>query len=345
MNLGTEQPDCSAAAEYLRIAVPLMAKHNIPATPLNYAVWYHYVSGEVPELSAEIDRLIGECRVFCADTNAKLYRQYVAEQDFEQIDKVRSGLKQILVEVGSSLDKAGNDAHAYQDTLGGLAKQVTQQDELGDIRTLLNTLIDETRSMQTLTQGMHAQFQSKTREVEQLQEELQRERKRAITDPLTGLYNRLALIDQLNAVIGEMEEGGAPPSLVMIDIDHFKDINDKHGHLIGDRVIRFVAQILEKNIKGQDCAARYGGEEFTILLPQTPSIGARAVAEAIRKAVAHAQLVRADNKAPLGQITVSAGVATYRRGEDTIGFVDRADQAMYRSKHAGRNHVSVDDDH
>ena len=106
-------------------------------------------------------------------------------------------------------------------------------------------------------------------------------------------------------------------------------------------MIRFVAQVLQKNIKGKDCASRYGGEEFTLLLPQTPATGARSVAETIRKSVAHAQLVRADNKAPLGQITVSAGVATFRRGEDIMDFIDRADQAMYRSKKAGRNQISV----
>ena len=341
MNVGTDQPDCDAAAEFLRIAVPLMAKHNVPATPQNYATWYSYVSGEIPELNAEIDRLIEECRGFNSATNIQLYRQFVADQDLDQIDEVRTGLNQILIDVGNSLDRAGNDADAYQDTLGNLATQATQQDDLGGIRSLLTTLIKETRTMQTMTQGMHAQFESKTREVEALQHELKLERKRAITDPLTGLYNRLALIDKLNAVIAEMADGSGPPSLIMVDIDDFKNINDKHGHLIGDRVIRFVAQVLQKNIKGRDCAARYGGEEFTVLLPQTPAAGARSVAETIRKAVAHAQLVRADNKEPLGQITISAGVAAYRRGEDVMEFIDRADQAMYRSKHNGRDQVSM----
>jgi diguanylate cyclase len=132
-----------------------------------------------------------------------------------------------------------------------------------------------------------------------------------------------------------------PPSLLMIDVDHFKAINDNHGHLIGDRVIRFVAQTVQKNIKGQDIAARYGGEEFTVLLPSTGTKGAEAVAEAIRIAVAGAQLVRADNKKPLGQITVSAGVATYQPGEDMMDLINRADQALYRAKNAGRNRTCL----
>jgi diguanylate cyclase len=127
----------------------------------------------------------------------------------------------------------------------------------------------------------------------------------------------------------------------MLDIDHFKAVNDTHGHLIGDRVIRFVAQVMQKNTKGQDTAARYGGEEFTLLLPGTPSAGAKSVAETIRAAVSKAQLVRADNKKPLGQITISAGVATFRKGEDIMEFINRADQALYRAKKEGRNRVSL----
>jgi diguanylate cyclase len=107
-------------------------------------------------------------------------------------------------------------------------------------------------------------------------------------------------------------------------------------------VIRFVAQILEQNIKGRDTAARYGGEEFTLLLPQTPGAGAQSVAEAVRKAISKAKLVRADDKKPLGQITISAGVATYRAGEDALDLIGRADKALYRSKSDGRNRVSVE---
>ena len=106
-------------------------------------------------------------------------------------------------------------------------------------------------------------------------------------------------------------------------------------------MIRFVAQVLQKNTKGKDTAARYGGEEFTVLLPGTPAVGARSVAEVIRKEVASAQLVRADNKQPLGQITISTGVATYQGESDLMDFIDRADRALYQSKNNGRNRTSV----
>jgi len=339
MSAAAQQMEGETAAEFLRMAVPLMSRLQIPATPENYAIWYAHVSGENQELSKEIERLINEKTEFTAAVNAQLYRQYVADHDLGHVDQIRVDLNNILCEVGSSLNEAGTGARSFEGTLGGIAEDFTEKEDLNDIRALLTTLVKETRQMQSTTSAMQNNFEEKSKEIDNLQEQLQRERKRAITDPLTGLYNRFALIDKLNAAVGEMDEGERP-SLIMLDIDHFKAINDTHGHLIGDRVIRFVAQVLQKNTKGKDTAARYGGEEFTVLLPGTPSVGAKSVAEVIRKAVANAQLVRADNKQPLGKITISAGIATYQDEEDVMEFINRADQALYRSKNEGRNRTS-----
>ncbi len=342
MSAAADQVTGETAAEYLRIAIPLMSRHRVPATPDNYATWYEYVSGQNEGLSNEIDRLIGEKVRFTEAINAKLYREHVAEPDLSNIEQIRGNLNQLLSEIGATLHEAGDGARSFEGTLGGIADNFGQKNDLDDIRQLLKTLVKETRQMQSTTTAMQSSFEQKSREIEELQDQLQRERKRAITDPLTGLYNRAALIDELNTAIGEMdEEGGQPPSLIMLDIDHFKSVNDTHGHLIGDRVIRFVAQVLQKNTKGKDTAARYGGEEFTLLLPGTPAVGAKSVAEVIRKAVASAQLVRADNKQPLGQITISAGVATYQGESDVMDFIDRADQALYQSKNNGRNRTTV----
>lgn len=342
MSAAADQVTGETAAEYLRIAIPLMSRHRVPATPDNYATWYEYVSGRNEGLSNEIDRLIGEKVRFTEAINAKLYREHVAEPDLSNIEQIRGNLNQLLSEIGATLHEAGDGARSFEGTLGGIADNFAQKNDLDDIRQLLKTLVKETRQMQSTTTAMQSSFEQKSREIEELQDQLQRERKRAITDPLTGLYNRTALIDELHSAIGEMDkEGGQPPSLIMLDIDHFKSVNDTHGHLIGDRVIRFVAQVLQKNTKGKDTAARYGGEEFTVLLPGTPAVGAKSVAEVIRKAVASAQLVRADNKQPLGQITISAGVAAYQGESDVMDFIDRADQALYQSKNNGRNRTTV----
>lgn len=340
MSLNASDLNVDTAAEYLRLVIPLMSRHKVPATPHNYAVWYTYVSGDHPALKAEIDTLIAENRPFTPALNAQLYRQFVSEMDLDNIERVRTDLSSIIQEVGSSLSSASNDAGAFEGTLKEFAEGVSSKDDLGEIRKLLETLVDETRAMRQTTNSLQTNFEARSCEVEELREQLQQERTRALTDPLTGLYNRFALMDKLQAASAEISND-EPLSIIMLDIDRFKSINDEHGHLIGDRVIRFVAQILQRNVKGQDTAARFGGEEFTVLLPSTPLAGAEAVADTIRKAVSKAQLVRADTKQPIGQITISAGVATFNADEDIETFIERADRALYQSKNDGRDRVSI----
>ncbi len=340
MSLSASDLNVDTAAEYLRLVIPLLSRHKVPATPHNYAIWYTYVSGDHPALKAEIDGLIAEGKAFTPALNAQLYRQYVAEMDLDNIERVGTDLSTIIDEVGSSLSSASNDAGAFEGALIEIAEDVSKKDDLGEIRKLLETLVDETRAMRQTTSSIQANFETKSCEVQELRDQLKQERARAMTDPLTGLYNRFALMEKLQAAAGEVSND-EPLSIIMLDIDRFKAINDEHGHLIGDRVIRFVAQILQRNVKGQDTAARFGGEEFTVLLPATPLAGAEAVAEVIRKAVSKAQLVRADTKQPIGQITISAGVAAFNQDEDVERFIERADRALYQSKNDGRDRVTI----
>lgn len=327
------------AAEYLRLTLPLMTRHDVPTTPQNYAVWYTYVVGYNEVLNDEVDSLIAKGTTFTAVLNARLYREHLAEHDLDTVDRVRGNLTAIVQEVGESIINAEENADAFEGTLGGIADDVSRQTDMQSVRNLLTQLLAETRSMRASNTSLQAHFEAKSKEIEFLQKELDTERKRSLIDPLTGLFNRLALFDRIEEATDNITDD-ATPSFIMFDIDHFKSINDTHGHLIGDRVIRFVAKTLQDNIKGQDTAARFGGEEFAVLLPGTPGSGAIAVAESIRKLIEEAKLVRADNKKPLGNITISAGIATYRPGDDVMEFIDRADQALYTSKNDGRNRVS-----
>jgi len=131
-------------------------------------------------------------------------------------------------------------------------------------------------------------------------------------------------------------------ALVLADIDHFKQINDKHGHLLGDKILRAIGQTLQANIKGRDIAARPGGDEFAVLLQQTPLAGARALAEQIRTAVAAGRIRRSDSKEQPGSVTLSIGVAAGGSDDTLESLLARADAALYAAKRAGRNRVSVD---
>ncbi len=157
----------------------------------------------------------------------------------------------------------------------------------------------------------------------------------AITDPLTGLYNRRAMDQHLNALwAGQIT---MPLSVLMLDIDDFKRINDTYGHPSGDQVIRQVAETLRRCLRAEDNAFRYGGEEFMVLLPNTPLEGAIRVAESIRGRIE--ALNMAHHEDGLVQCTVSLGVAARQDREDRDSLFQRADRALYQAKSGGRNRV------
>lgn len=160
---------------------------------------------------------------------------------------------------------------------------------------------------------------------------------RAQTDPLTGLLNRQALNDALTDTFLRAKGQGSPLSAVFADIDHFKGINDTHGHLVGDKVIQTVAQILQQGVRQDDMVGRYGGEEFLLLLPGSPKAVAAAVAEGLRQTV--------QSKSGLGgpPVTISLGVATFTGDnfDDAAEFVRAADSTLYAAKNSGRNRVSI----
>lgn len=163
----------------------------------------------------------------------------------------------------------------------------------------------------------------------------------SITDPLTQLPNRRMFDDRLRQHLAECDRFGQVLSLIVVDIDHFKRINDTHGHAAGDAVLVAVAQTIAHSLRTIDLCARYGGEELAILLPQTSIEAAREVAERLRKAV-EAVRVPAENNV-IG-VTISLGVASYplsSRNRET--FFSCADSALYAAKHAGRNRVMVSD--
>jgi diguanylate cyclase (GGDEF)-like protein len=161
----------------------------------------------------------------------------------------------------------------------------------------------------------------------------------AYTDPLTGLCNRSNMMHQLQREISLSRRENRPMSLVIVDIDHFKNINDRFGHLSGDQVIRCVAQHLRDSLRDFDLIFRYGGEEFVLVLSGADAACAGSIAERLRAAVAdHTCLLEGGGKV---SPTISLGVSQLRDDEDPTALFARADAAMYQAKTHGRNAVCV----
>jgi len=161
----------------------------------------------------------------------------------------------------------------------------------------------------------------------------------ATFDPLTGLYNRRAILGKLRELINIANRYKEDFSLIMLDIDHFKKVNDRYGHLTGDEVLEEIATLISRNIRDTDIVGRYGGEEFIIILPKTTLASAWVVAERLRTIIEQVEMK--DSAGNVFAITVSQGLAGWERGEDTSSLISRADEALYKAKEKGRNRVQI----
>ncbi len=209
-------------------------------------------------------------------------------------------------------------------------------DVTGVPRTILGITrnISERKAAEEALRESNRRLQEQLQEIERLQAAL---REQAIRDSLTGLYNRRYLDETLDREVARARREGNPLSLVMMDIDHFKDVNDTYGHQVGDEVLRVLAATLLADIRAEDVACRYGGEEFLILLPNMPLVAALERAESWRAEVAALQIRHGGFQL---QFTVSLGVASYpEHGKTPDDLTRGADQALYRAKAEGRNRV------
>jgi len=182
----------------------------------------------------------------------------------------------------------------------------------------------------------------KKRYTERLRDNMQMSIEMAITDALTGLYNRRYMESHVGALVEQAAARGKPLTVLVLDIDYFKAINDSHGHDAGDDVLREFATRVKKSIRGIDLACRLGGEEFVVVMPETDMAVAALVAERIRRRIA-GEPFAIDSGAKAIDVTLSIGLAALGAPGDTgATILKRADQALYRAKRDGRNRVVAD---
>jgi two-component system, cell cycle response regulator len=180
------------------------------------------------------------------------------------------------------------------------------------------------------------------RYTERLRDNVQMSIEMAITDALTTLHNRRYMESHLSTLVEQSAARGKPLTVLVLDIDYFKSINDTYGHDAGDDVLREFSQRLKKSIRGIDLACRYGGEEFVVVMPETDMAVATMVAERLRRRIASEPfpIAQGTNSA---EVTISIGLAARISASDTAaGILKRADQALYRAKRDGRNRVVAD---
>lgn len=335
--------DIQKSAEILRQVLPLMTRQDTAMHPVSYAVWYEFVAGINPGLTVELQELLSKKQKLTEAMTYGLYRKYIAEFDEATSEQISFRFQRVLSDMTDSATQAGERVSRFGDSLSYLSQSLQQSPagKIGLDAGELQQALDNTQGLQVAVSRLKQRLEESRQETENLRQEIAKVREEAVTDSLSGLLNRKGLDKKFAEMLANEEVLARGLSILVIDIDHFKKINDNYGHLLGDKVIRGISQIIVQNIKGRDIAARFGGEEFVVLLPETGSQGAQMLAERLRAAVESMRIRRADNGEAISTVTASFGVATYRKDDSIKFLIERADKALYQAKSDGRNRVRM----
>ena len=335
--LALEELDPDYAAALADRANRYMVQHGVTPTPGNFSVWFAYSSGSSPELKQAIDARIAGKRPFDANASRELLAIHLAPGSPRKVvGNIPEQLKSVMTTAKRYVTAAIADSRTHIRAIGGVAEQA----ESGvDPRSLVERLMGELAKAATRASELETNLSETSRELDVIRASLNEAERRANTDPLTGLPNRRSFDEFLRVSRLAALENSEPLSVLLIDIDRFRQFNDKHGHAVGDQLLQLMANALRERLGEKGLPARYGGEELIAVLPGSELAACEAMAERIRKSVSEARITRRSTGDVLPGITVSIGVAQLRSGEEAAELVERCDRALSLAKRIGRNRV------
>ncbi len=260
-----------------------------------------------------------------------------------QLTDAQQKLKSMLTGFIDQLSAFSTSTEHYEVVLTESARRISEAHDIKELSDVVEEVLRETQSTQESAHRsgeelsrLREQVESANQQIVQLQRELDETSELVRHDPLTGALNRKGLDEALEREIARMRRFGTSLSLALLDVDNFKQINDAHGHVVGDNALRHLARVVKDTLRPQDSIARYGGEEFLILLPETEPEQAQIILIRLQRELTRRYFL-AQHEHLL--ITFSAGIACLGDTEDPMKAIERADKAMYAAKRAGKNRV------
>ena len=261
------------------------------------------------------------------------------------LGEAKMTLKQMVTSLISNIEELSDTTGEYHDKLGKFSVKISQTDDIETLNQVLQEIMQETKQMQKSASNYRNDFLAARAEVSmaqdkinQLETELMEMGEKVHEDHLTGILNRRGLDSAFEREISRANRQQAPLCFALLDIDNFKQLNDTHGHKVGDDALIYLVEAFKDTTRPEDVVARYGGEEFVILLPGTEVEEAVAILSRIRRNLTKRFFLH-ENKRIL--ITFSAGVAQYQPGELQENIFKRADEALYRAKKNGKNQILI----
>lgn len=258
-------------------------------------------------------------------------QQRLGEQD-------RHAALQALVDLLGSVQDLTTDVDTRSSEMREVRRHVGDMQATGELEEVRQVLLGHVAAVLESNQKLEEDLLFARCRMESQAEELDRTRREAHMDALSGVANRKAFDDKLRLLLGFYKREGEPFALVLADLDHFKWINDTHGHLAGDRVLGELGGLVSRWVREGDLVARYGGDEFAVLLPRTDLETGLQLASRLRAETTRTNFGVASSSEQTA-VTLSLGVAVVRSGDTAESMIQRADQALYESKRTGRNQV------
>jgi diguanylate cyclase len=254
----------------------------------------------------------------------------------EKVDRV-------LRHIAKVLQAHLTDSESFSERLDGANERLSRQEAVGPIKDIVLALIEDNRAMRDRLDNVRNQLEESRLQVVQLQTNLERAEEAGLRDVVTAIGNRRFFDASFMEEVEKARRLGDHFCLALADIDRFKHVNDRFGHLVGDRLLRLFANILVQNVRGQDKVARFGGEEFALIFPGARLVDAAAAAERIRGILESKHWTIEPSGERISKVTASFGVAKLRAEESADDLLRRADERLYEAKVQGRNRVVADD--
>ena len=330
-------------AELLRMVLPLMSRHAAGFHPLSYAVWYEYAAGTNQALKAAIDSFVAAGTRLTDSDIEELFDRHVAMRDIESSMRVRARIQEVVEQVTETTQQASEEVGHYGDGLSDYQQRLQDNVDREEIAELVVGLLGETSRVRERTTDLQQNLEANAREARRLQGELEAAQGQSRTDPLTGLLNRRGLEHRLR---DEYRDGLAAGALLRVDVDQFARLVETHGHLLADRVLASIGQIIAAATGAECLSARIGGEAFLIYAAGARHARMSELAEVIRSGAERCRIRRHDSAAAAdddggGAVFVSIGAVLMPEGESLNAASARAEQALARSQEEGGNRITV----
>jgi diguanylate cyclase len=312
--------------------------HDLEVLPFTLSIAYDCVAGGSSPLSQAILERTGQglpiTLKWLEDAHAAQTRDATAEAVVKLVGELEDGLADLGRTMAGVRDATGTYSVALENHVADLQDAASGPDVVTRLTILTRRMLDHTRSAQ-------AELATSEARIGTLQTRLDEARRQANQDHLTGLPNRRAFDEMYDREVRAARLHGETLCVAFCDIDNFKRINDAHGHPAGDRVIRYVAEVLGQIADARCHVARHGGEEFAVLLRGVALADAWTRLEVAREQIAHKRLINRSTDTPFGRITFSGGIADALAHRSKAAALTAADAALYAAKHAGRNKIMI----